>query len=117
MLTKVEEGFRCLKNELGLRPIYHQIDDRIDDHLFITLLAYHIMQTVLYQLSQQGINIRWQTLRDTMATQTRVTSVFTNAEGEKIHVRSSTTAQHHQKRIYDALGIGSKPGRRIKSKF
>ncbi len=106
-----------MKSELGLRPIYHQIDGRIDGHLFITLLAYHIMQSVLYQLSQQGINIRWQTLRDTMATQTRVTSVFTNAKAEKIHVRSFTTAQHYQKRIYDALGLGAKPGRGIKSKF
>lgn len=117
MLTKVEEGFRCLKSELGLRPIYHQIDDRIDGHLFITLLAYHVMQSVLYQLNNRGINIRWQTLRDIMSTHTRVTSSFKNKKGETINVRSSTIPGLRQNKIYKALQIISQPGRRIKSKI
>ena len=86
MLTKVEEGFRCLKSELGLRPIFHKFDHRIDGHLFITLLAYHIMQSVIYQLGLKGIHVRWQTLKDIMASQTRVTSTFQNNKGQTIHV-------------------------------
>lgn len=115
MLTKVEEGFRCLKSELGLRPIFHKFDHRIDGHLFITLLAYHIMQSVIYQLGLKGIHVRWQTLKDIMASQTRVTSTFQNNKGQTIHVRSSTQAEPLQKEIYDALNITLRPGRRVKS--
>ena len=39
MLTDLEAVFRSLKSELGLRPIHHQITDRVAGHLFITVLA------------------------------------------------------------------------------
>ena len=40
MLTDLESVFRSLKSELGLRPVFHQKQDRSDGHLFITVLAY-----------------------------------------------------------------------------
>jgi transposase len=40
MLTDLESVFRSLKTELGLRPIYHSKQERVDGHLFITVLAY-----------------------------------------------------------------------------
>ncbi len=50
MLTDLESVFRSLKNELGLRPNYHQKEVRIEGHLFITLLAYHLVHTIRCQL-------------------------------------------------------------------
>ena len=114
MLTKVEDGFRALKSDLGMRPIFHRKEERIDSHLFLTLLAYHMLQTVLYQLSNAGINIRWQTLRDIMSTHTRVTATMVNESGKTIHIRSSTIAEPEQKRIYEALQLSSRPGKRTK---
>jgi transposase len=46
MLTDVEDAFRSMKSELGLRPVYHQKEHRTDGHLFITVIACHIMQTM-----------------------------------------------------------------------
>ena len=115
MLTKVEEGFRCLKSELGLRPIYHQKETRIEGHLFISTLAYHVMQTILYQLDQANIHIRWETLRMIMSSQTRVTTSFKNDKGKTIHVRSTTSSEPIHREIYAALNISNKPGRRTKS--
>ncbi len=115
MLTMVEEGFRCLKSELGLRPVYHQITRRVEGHLFITVIAYHIMQTILYQLRHKGINIRWKTLRQEMATQVRVTTAMKAKDGRQIRVRSSTIAEATQKDVYRALNIISSPGRTIKT--
>jgi len=45
MLTDLEAVFRCLKSELGLRPIYHH-KERSDGHLFITVLAYQVVQVI-----------------------------------------------------------------------
>ena len=46
MLTDLEAVFRSLKSELGLRPLYHHKDKRVDGHLFISVLAYHLVHTV-----------------------------------------------------------------------
>ncbi len=35
MLTRVEDAFRDLKSNLGLRPNYHQKESRVDGHIFI----------------------------------------------------------------------------------
>jgi hypothetical protein len=40
MLTDLEAAFRSLKSELGFRPVYHHKEERVDGHLFITVLAY-----------------------------------------------------------------------------
>ena len=43
MLTQVEEAFRDLKSEPDLSPVYHRLDRRLEGHLFITVLAYHLL--------------------------------------------------------------------------
>lgn len=49
-LVLVEEAFRTLKGDLGLRPIYHQKPARIEAHLFIAFLAYCLAITLRQQL-------------------------------------------------------------------
>jgi len=49
-LTAVEESFRTLKGDLGLRPIYHQKPERIEAHLFVAFLAYCLSTTLRQQL-------------------------------------------------------------------
>ena len=39
-LTEVEAAFKSLKDDLSLRPIYHQLEHRIESHIFISFLAY-----------------------------------------------------------------------------
>ena len=115
MLTTVEESFRCLKSELGLRPIHHQIDHRIEGHIFISLLAYHLLQTVQHQLRGRGIHIRWETVRQVMSSQTRVTAAFKTDTGKTLRIRSSTIPSADQRTIYDALGLSTDPGGVIKT--
>ena len=56
-LTDLEALFRTLKTELGLRPIFHKTQSRVDAHLFITLLAYTIIHTIRYKLKAKNITI------------------------------------------------------------
>ncbi len=76
MLTNLESVFRSLKTDLGLRPVFHQIDRRVEGHLFISVLAYHFVHMLRLQLKAQGIDDSWQTLRETLATQRRVTATL-----------------------------------------
>jgi hypothetical protein len=46
----VEEAFRTLKGDLGLRPIYHHKPERIEAHLFVAFLAYCLSITLRQRL-------------------------------------------------------------------
>ena len=43
---EIEYAFRELKNDLGLRPVYHQLDDRIESHIFTSFMALCLFQTL-----------------------------------------------------------------------
>lgn len=110
MLTDLEAVFRSLKSELGLRPIYHRRENRVNGHIFITLLAYHAVQTLRSQLKAHGIHDSWQTLRAKMENQQRVTVMMKRADGKTIHLRKATRAEPHQETIFRTLGITAPPG-------
>jgi hypothetical protein len=50
-LTQVELAFRTVKSELGIRPIYHQKEDRADAHIFVAFLAYCLQVTLKNRLT------------------------------------------------------------------
>lgn len=110
LLTDLEAVFRSLKTELGLRPIYHHKSDRISGHIFISLLAYHLVHTIRIQLKAKGIHSCWETIRKTVSTRVRVTASLRTREGKTLHSRQSTRAEPNQQAIYDALGIPEQAG-------
>ena len=110
MLTNLESVFRSLKTDLGLRPVFHQIDRRVEGHLFISVLAYHFVHTLRLQLKDQGINESWQTLRETLATQRRVTATFQRRDGRTVHVRKATRPEPHHQNMNVILGHSPNPG-------
>ena len=110
MLTDLEAVFRCLKSELGLRPVFHHKERRADGHLFITVLAYQAVQAIRKKLKERGITTSWAGLRGILSVQQRVTASFRQRDGRTLHIRKATTAEPKLKNIYDALGISAEPG-------
>jgi len=49
-LTEIEQAFKELKSDLAIRPIYHQIDERIEAHIFVAFIAYCLQVTLKYRL-------------------------------------------------------------------
>lgn len=110
MLTDLEGVFRSLKSELGLRPVYHQKEERVSGHIFITLIAYHLVQTLRYRLKSEGVHDSWQSIRRAMENQQRVTVILKRQDGKTIHLRKATQAEPQQAIIYNKLGISAQPG-------
>ena len=54
-LTQIEEAFRKLKTDLGLRPVYHQTQRRVEAHLFICFLALALLKSFELGLEQSGL--------------------------------------------------------------
>jgi len=50
-LTQIEAAFKTLKSELGLRPIYHQVEKRVEAHIFVAFLAYTLSVTLKQRLT------------------------------------------------------------------
>ena len=110
MLTELEAVFRSLKSELGLRPVFHHKTDHVSGHLFISVLAYHLVHTLRLQLKACGIDLSWERIRRALLRgQARVTVELKRADGAILHVRKSSRAEPRQQDIYDALGIPSRP--------
>ena len=115
MLTDLEAVFRSLKSELGLRPIFHHKTERVTGHLFISVLAYHLVHTIRIQLKACGIDLSWEGLRRELEGQNRVTVELKRADGKTLHIRKTTRPEPRQQRIYDALGICDRPGKTEKT--
>ena len=109
-LTDIEAVFRSLKSELGLRPIFHHKPIRAEGHLFITVIAYQLVQVIRRRLRQHGERAGWDTLRRILEGQQRITATFRRADGRTLHVRKATRAEPPQHAIYDALGVDPEPG-------
>ena len=115
MLTDLEAVFRSLKSELGLRPVFHRNTDRVSGHLFISVLAYHLVHTIRFQLKACGIHWSWEGLRRELEGQDRVTIELKRQDGKTVHVRKATRPEPRQQVIYDALGISNRPGKTEKT--
>ena len=104
-LTRVESAFKDLKSELGMRPIYHQNAARTKAHMFIGVLAYHILVSLETKLRRQGDHREWNTIRSILKTHQRTTVLLTSADDELIRLRVSglPEAAHHD--IYQKLGV------------
>lgn len=101
----VEDAFRFMKSALGMRPVYHQKEHRVDGHLWITILAYHLIRSCLYQLNKQGIFYHWPTIRNRMSSRIRVTMRANTQEGKTLYHRSTTRIEAFQREIHQALGL------------
>jgi transposase len=115
MLTDLEAVFRALKSELGLRPVYHQKTERVSAHLLISVLAYHLVHSIRYQLKSQGIHLSWEGLRRQLEGQDRVTAMIHREDGQVYHIRKATRAEPRQRVIFDALGLPHYPGKTEKT--
>ena len=111
MLTHLEDAFRTLKSELHLRPIFHQKEERSDAHIFITVLAYHLLHSIRTCLKQDGINMSWRQIRDRLSTHCRVTNRMKTKEGHTLFVRKCTEPEAFHKTTYETLRLQSIPCR------
>lgn len=110
MLTNLEAVFRSLKTDLGLRPIHHHKEGRVEGHLFISVLAYYAVHTLRTRLKAAGINDSWETLRNALSGQMRITVTMQRRDGRTIHVRKASRPEPCQQRIHAALQIPPNPG-------
>lgn len=112
MLTRVESAFRSMKSSVGLRPNFHQNEDRPDAHIFISVLAYHILHTIEYKLRLCGDHRSWATIRDILSTHQRLTIEYNVKEHGDVcrnHLRLCSNPEPEHRQIYQRLNLNELP--------
>ncbi len=106
-LTKVENAFRSMKTDLGTRPVYHQKAERTEGHLFLSILAYHMLANIEYRLKENETPAQWQTLRTTLQNHTRNTLQWSDSSDQVWQKKISSRAEPCHLDIYRKLGISN----------
>lgn len=109
LLARIERSFRYLKSNLGLRPVFHQRTERSDAHIFISLLAYHLLHTIERRLQENGEHRSWPTIRDLLSTHQMVTIVHQCTDGTVLRVRRPSQPELEHRKIYRALRVPATP--------
>jgi transposase len=108
LLSRAEDGFAALKGDLGLRPNHHQLEGRVDAHIFTTVLAYQLLRYITYTLEQKGDHRDWPTLRRVLQTHCYATLTLPTRSGTVVHVRRAGAPERCHQEIYEKFGIDSK---------
>ncbi|MDO8685538.1 MAG: hypothetical protein Q7J78_02590 [Clostridiales bacterium] len=103
--ARVESAFRDLKAELGLQPIYHQKEDRTKVHLFIGVLAYHLLVGIENNLLQKEDHREWKTIKSVLSMHQRATIILTGEDNTVYHIRISGSTETGHLEIYHCFGI------------
>jgi transposase len=105
LLTRVEDAFRDMKSPLSERPIFHHLQHRVETHIFLCVLAYHLLIAIEKSFLDQGIHTSWATLREQLSTHQVVTAVLPTTDGNLLKIRRATTPDPQQRLIYRVLTI------------
>jgi len=105
LLTRVEDAFRDIKSPLMERPIFHHLQHRTQTHIFVCVLAYHLLAAIEHRFLQHGVHTSWWTLRQELSTHQVVTVVLPAADGRVLRIRKGTSPEPRHREIYETLGI------------
>ena len=105
LLTRVEDAFRDLKSPLLERPIFHHLEHRVQTHIFLCVLAYHLLVAIEKRFLDHGVHTSWATLRAQLSTHQVQTIVLPATTGQTLRIRKGSTPEAIHREIYRTLQI------------
>ncbi|MBU4329997.1 MAG: IS1634 family transposase [Acidobacteria bacterium] len=113
MLRQIEDAFKSMKSSLGLRPNFHQKEDRVDTHMFISVAAYHILHIIENRLRANGDRRNWNTIRNVLSTHERLTIGYKVKEEDGSirykHLRLNSKLEPEHVEIYKMFNLSGVP--------
>lgn len=105
-MTQAEAAFRTLKSPLRERPIFHHKEGRVEAHVFLCVLAYHLLLSIEKTLLDRGVHTSWVSVREALKTHQVNTVVLPTNAGE-LRIRQGSTPERDHRDIYEKLGIST----------
>jgi transposase len=104
-LTEVEQAFKELKGDLGIRPIYHQLDARIEAHIFIAFLAYCLQVTLKARLRPLASGLTPRSALEKFAAIQMVDVHLPTTDGRTLILSRYTEPEPEQQILLDRLRL------------
>jgi transposase len=105
LLTRVERAFRDMKSSLMERPIFHHLAHRTQTHIFLCVLAYHLLVAIEKRCLDHGWHTSWATLREQLSTHQVATVVLPAIDGRILKIRKASTPDDVHREIYRVLQV------------
>jgi Transposase DDE domain len=104
-LTQIEAAFKSLKSELGLRPIYHQLEHRVEAHILIAFLAYCLSVTLKNRLQALAPGLTPQAVLEKLATIQMLDVYFPTTDGRWLQMPRYTQPEPDQQLLLHRLKL------------
>ncbi len=88
-----------------MRPIHHQRQARVETHIFLSVLAYHLPVAMEKTLLDQGVHTSWATVRATLRTHQVCTAVLPADDGSVLRIRRASTPEPQHVERYELLSV------------
>lgn len=116
-LTQIEEAFKCLKSELGIRPIGHQTAARVEAHILVAFLGYCLMVTLKQRLRAHAPGLTPRAVLDKLAAIEMLEVWFPTTDGRWLVMPRYTQPEAEQRLLLHKLKLHlpAQPPPRIKA--
>src|SRR5712672_3105997 len=104
-LTQIEAAFKCLKSDLGIRPIYHQLERRVDAHILVAFLAYCLTVTLRHRLQAQAPGLTPRAVLEKLAAIQMLDVSFPTTDGRRLVMPRYTEPQAEQAILLHRLNL------------
>src|SRR6202007_2738867 len=108
-LVEVEAAFKTMKDDLQLRPIYHQLEHRIEAHIFVAFLAYCLHVTLRAKLKPLAPGLTPRGVLDKMAAVQMLDVHFPTTDGRTLILSRHTELNADQKLLLKQLKLDLPP--------
>jgi transposase len=108
-LTNVESAFRTLKGDLAIRPIFHQLDSRIEAHIFVAFLAYCLHVTLNQRARAVAAGLTPRSILEQMKQLQMVDLVAPTADGRWLYMSRFTQPNKAQALLLSQLRLTLPP--------
>jgi len=108
-LTEIEAAFKNLKDDLALRPVHHQLEHRIEAHIFVAFLAYCLHVTLRGRLRPLAGGLTARAVLDKLAAMQMLDLHFPTTDGRTLILARYTQPQADQKILLARLGLTLPP--------
>jgi hypothetical protein len=117
-LVQIEAAFKCLKSDLAIRPIYHQLEPRVEAHIFVAFLAYALMATLAKRLEAYAPGLTPRAVLDKLSGIQMVDVKFPITDGRLLVMPRYTEPENDQKMLlaHLHLELPRQPPPRIEAK-
>lgn len=104
-LVEVEQAFKELKHDLGIRPVHHQLDHRIEAHLFVSFLAYCLQVTLKARLRLTASGLTPRSVLEKFATVQMLDVHLPTTDGREVVMSRHTQPSKDLQLLLDQLKI------------